>query len=105
MALEFLTDDEFEALPENKPAPKTDEFWDPIIEALGERKIVKIPFTTEKEKRGRRLAAGRRSKKAGFPIEIRYGEDFFAVRQMREPVAAAIPEKAPNGRRRKTTDD
>lgn len=104
MAIEFLTDEVFEALPENKPAPKTDEFWDPIIAALGERKIVKIPFTTDKEMRGRRLAAGRRSKKAGFPIEIRYGDDFMAIRRANEAGVAPAAEKAPSGRRRKNAD-
>jgi len=81
MAVEVLTDAEFDALPENKPAPKVDTFWEPLIAALGEGKIVKIPFTTDKEKRGQRIALGRRTKKAGFSIEIRYGDDFIAVRR------------------------
>jgi hypothetical protein len=84
MAVEVISEAAFEALPENKPVPKTDAFWQPIIAALGEGKVVKIPFATEKEKRGRRLAAGRRSKKAGFGIEIRYGDEFFAVRRVAE---------------------
>ncbi len=93
MAVEFLSNDVFEALPENKPAPKTDEFWDPIIDVLGERKIVKIPFADEKEKRGRRLSTGRRSKKVGFPVELRYGDDFIAVRRANNAGADATQEE------------
>ena len=81
MAVEYLSDEAFSALPENKPAPKTDEFWDPIITSLGEGKIVKLQFSDEKEKRGRRLALGRRSKRAGFTVEIRYGDGFLAARR------------------------
>lgn len=77
-----MTTKAFEALPENKLAPKVDAFWDPVITALGEGKIVKLPFADEREKKGRRLSAGRRAKKAGFPIEIRYGDDFLAVRRI-----------------------
>lgn len=84
MAVEFLSDEAFSALPENKPAPKTDEFWDPVIGALGEGKIVKLQFSDEKEKRGRRLALGRRSKRAGFSVEIRYGDGFLAARRLNQ---------------------
>jgi hypothetical protein len=84
MASEFLSHDVFEALPENRPAPKPDDFWVPILEALSDRKIVKLPFADEKEKRGRRVSIGRRAKKAGFPVELRYGDDFIAVRRANE---------------------
>jgi hypothetical protein len=115
VAVELLTDDAFEALPENTSAPKTDEFWDPILRALGERKIVKISFATDKEKRGRRIAAGRRSKKAGFVIEIRYGDDFLAVRRANDsgteltqdarPIIGEKSAQPPPRRRSKTTTD
>jgi hypothetical protein len=109
MAVEFLTDEAFSALPENKPAPKTDEFWDPVIAALGEGKIVKLQFSDEKEKRGRRLALGRRSKRAGFSVEIRYGDGFLAARrssQYGDDNGAASTDAAdrPTRRKRKTDD-
>jgi hypothetical protein len=81
VAYQTLTLDEFEAMALNKPLNKADAFWTPIIDALAHGRIVKVPFETETEKKGRRLAAGRRSKKAGFGIEFRYGPDFMAIRR------------------------
>jgi hypothetical protein len=109
MAVEFLSEEAFSALPENKPAPKTDEFWDPVIAALGEGKIVKLQFSDEKEKRGRRLALGRRSKRAGFSVEIRYGDGFLAARRLNqfgdEDGGGADAAARPATRRRRKSDD
>lgn len=109
MAVEFLSDEAFSALPENKPAPKTDEFWDPVIGALGEGKIVKLQFSDEKEKRGRRLALGRRSKRAGFSVEIRYGDGFLAARRSSqfgdENGGSAADTDRPATRRRRKNDE
>lgn len=106
MSVEIISADVFESLPITSPPPKTDPFWDSIIEALGDGKIVKIPFANDKEKRGRRQAAGRRAKVAGFAIEIRYGETFMAIRRANETgadsVAPAVP--VPSERRRKAVD-
>lgn len=102
MATEYLSEEAFMALPENKPAQKTDAFWDPIIAALGDGKIVKIQFQDEKEKRGRRLALGRRSKRAGFTVEIRYGDGFLAARRAGEVDDSG---DRPATRRRRKSED
>jgi hypothetical protein len=71
--------------------------------------------TSDKKKRGRRLSAGRRAKKAGLSIEFRYGENFMAVRRIRESTEGRhvltreeimnAPDEPRSGRRRKKADD
>jgi len=81
MTYDIISVKDFEALPTNQPVNKADEFWQPLMAAIADNKIVKVPFSDEKEKKGRRLAAGRRAKKAGFAIELRYGDGFLAIKR------------------------
>ena len=81
MAVETLTVDEFEALPSNKPGSANDEFWESVVSALSEARIVKISVS-EQERMGRRMALTRRTTKAGLKVEIRYGDGFIAARRV-----------------------
>jgi hypothetical protein len=80
-----MTTRAFESLPENKPISVADALERPITAALGRSRIVKISMATEKEKMGRRMELGRRAKKTGFAIEIRYDSDFMTVRWLADP--------------------
>ena len=80
MPVQITTRRAFEALPENTPKPKVDPFWEEALIALHAGKVIKVPFTDD-DHRGRRLAIGMRTKRAGLAVEVRESGEYWAVRR------------------------
>ena len=72
-----------------------DADWEQIVAALAAGKVVKLPYTDDKELRGKRLSLGRRAVRRGFEVELRYGG-----RLRRGPQARRPPRRDHRGRRR-----
>jgi hypothetical protein len=101
-----ISQKQFEALPENRPPSQIDPEWEELLTALDQGKVVEIPYTDERDRRGKRLAVGRRAAGKGFRVAIRYDEanHAIAVRKSDEPLPPRERKTPNNGRRRRTRD-
>jgi hypothetical protein len=93
---EVISDEEFASVPA-KPAQQPSE-WEPVLDLLEQGKSVRIPFKEEKDRRGRRLALGRRAAGRGFKVEMRATETYMVARRSDQPYVP--PEPAPEPRKR-----
>lgn len=97
----------YETYPSPKPLKGPDAI-DAIIEAVATGKTVELTLVDESAVRGRRMALGRRAKRLGLEIRMRYQGNKIVVQQKTEvadePAApepdAAPPRKAARGSRR-----
>ena len=66
-------------------------------------KVVEIPYTDMQDRRGKRLALGRRASGKGFKVDIRYDEErqTIAARKSAEPLPPREKKPPTNGRRRR----
>jgi len=71
---------EFETYPAAKPAKGRDDI-DDILDAVAAGHTVRLTLDGDAGLRGRRMSLGRRAKKRGFSIEMRYQENRIVVRQ------------------------
>ena len=113
----------FDQLPPRTQQKPGDPEWEEIVTALEAGDDVRLPYGDEKEMRGLRLSVGRRARRRGFRVELRYGDGFLIARKSgdsasggdaqrelpglttnQEPVneAAAKPR---GGRRRRTREE
>ncbi len=65
---------EFETYPAAKPAKGRDDI-DDILDAVAAGQTVRLTLDGDAGLRGRRMSLGRRAKKRGFSIEMRYQEN------------------------------
>ncbi len=82
---------------ETYPSPKLlkgPDTIDDVIEAVAAGKTIELTLVDESAVRGRRLALGRRAKRVGLEIEMRYSENRLVVRQKRGATDAAANEPA-----------
>ncbi len=97
----------FETYPSPKPIKGPDAI-DAMIEAVAAGKTVELMLVDESAVRGRQLALGRRAKRLGLEIRMRYQGNKIVVQQKTEvadePAApepdAEPPRKAARGSRR-----
>ena len=87
---EKMSPNEWEQLAPKKAARAKSE-WEPVLDELQRGEIVRIPFTTDKERKSRRIALARLASGRGFKTDVRYGEDYFAVKKSATPRAPGRP--------------
>jgi len=103
---------EFETYPAVKPAKGRDDI-DDILDAVAAGQTVRLTLDGDAGLRGRRMSLGRRAKKRGFSLDMRYQENRIVVRQKttatdsasEEPTAtepAVEPQSAPARGSRRT---
>jgi hypothetical protein len=102
-----ISQKQFDALPENRPPSQVDPEWEELLTALDQGKVVEIPYTDERDRRGKRLAVGRRAAGKGFKVTIRYdgANNAIAVKKSDEPLPPREGKTSTNGRRRRRTPD
>lgn len=68
---------------EHYPAPqqKDPDDLDRVMDALAAGKTIEITVQNEADVRGRRMALGRRAKRRGFSVEMRYAGSKIIVRR------------------------
>jgi len=71
---------EFESYPSLKPAKARDDI-DDLLDAVAAGKTVQLTLDEGTGIRGRRMSIGRRAKKRGFAVEMRYLENRIIVRK------------------------
>ena len=100
----------FEQYPARKAAGQSDPTWDDLLTRLEQGKVVRLPYTDERQLRGLRLAVGRRAAGRGFKVETRHDHDSIVIRRRdqatsaKPTTAASAGGSAKRGRRR-THDD
>ncbi len=82
---------EFETYPAAKPAKGWDDI-DDILDAVAAGQTVRLTLDGDAGLRGRRMSLGRRAKKRGFSIEMRYQENRIIVRKKPSAVDAVVEE-------------
>ncbi len=85
---------EFETYPAAKPAKGRDDI-DDILDAVAAGQTVRLTLDGDAGLRGRRMSLGRRAKKRGFSIEMRYQENRIVVRKKPSAVDAGGEEPSP----------
>jgi hypothetical protein len=114
----------FDRLPPRTPQKAGDPEWEELVTALEAGDDVRLPYENEKEMRGLRLSVGRRAKRRGFRVELRYGDGFLIARRSgdgaagedaqrglpgllanEEPANGAVASKPRGGRRRRTAEE
>jgi hypothetical protein len=93
---EVISDEDFAAVPA-KPAKEPSE-WEPVLDLLEQGKSVRIPFKEEKDRRGKRLALGRRAAGRGFKVEMRATDTYMVAR--RSDQLYVPPQPAPTLKKR-----
>lgn len=85
-----------------KPQKPIDTRYDSILDDLASGKIVRVTTETDGERRGLRLALGRRAKQRGFSIETRVLGDTLAIRKSGDaPTQEAEESPTPRPRSRR----
>ncbi len=79
---------EFDNYPTAKPAKARDAI-DDVLDGVAEGKTVLITLDEGTGIRGRRMSIGRRAKKRGFSVEMRYQENRIIVRKKGDGVDEA----------------
>ena len=114
----------FDQLPPRTQQKPGDPEWEEIVTALEAGDDVRLPYGDEKEMRGLRLSVGRRARRRGFRVELRYGDGFLIARKSsdgaaeedaqrelpglaanEESVNEAAASKSRGGRRRRTREE
>jgi hypothetical protein len=97
----------FEQYPAKKAPGQSDPAWDDLLTRLDQGKVVRLPYTDERQLRGLRLAVGRRAAGRGFKVETRHDDQSIVIRR-RDQATSATPTSAASagsgakqGRRRK----
>jgi hypothetical protein len=97
----------FEQYPAKKAPGQTDPAWDDLLTRLEQGKVVRLPYTDERQLRGLRLAVGRRAAGRGFKVETRHDHDSIVIRRRDAAIpgtasaSVAVGGAAKRGRRRK----
>jgi hypothetical protein len=103
MALQYdvIGRDDWDAVPAKQPKPPSE--WEPILDLIEHGQIVRLPLVEEKDKRGKRLALGRRAALRGFKVEMRTTESHLLARRADLPVPPSEPQpvETRRGRARK----
>jgi hypothetical protein len=100
----------FEQYPARKAPGQSDPAWDDLLTRLEQGKVVRLPYTDERQLRGLRLAVGRRAAGRGFKVETRHDQDSIVIRRRDAAtstggmLAASAGSGAKRGRRRKQDD-
>jgi hypothetical protein len=108
MALDYdvISQLDWDAVPAKQPKPPSE--WEPILDDLENGKIVRLPLIDERDRRGKRLALGRRAAGRGFKVEMRTTESHLLARRSDTPYSAPEPRTAGTRRartRRQTPGD
>jgi len=82
---------EFETYPAAKPAKGRDDI-DDILDAVAAGQTVRLTLDGDAGLRGRRMSLGRRAKKRGFSIEMRYQENRIIVRKKPSTMDVGVEE-------------
>ena len=81
-----ITAEEWEQFPA-RPAKAPDQ-WAPIMDALERGEMYALPYSDDKDLRGKRIGLGRRAAQRGFKLEIRSRDNTMAVRRSTTPYTA-----------------
>ena len=78
-----ITAEEWEQFPA-RPAKAPDQ-WAPIMDAIEQGEVYALPYSDDKDLRGKRIGLGRRAAQRGFKLEIRSKDNTMAVRRSDTP--------------------
>src|SRR5690242_17119716 len=95
---EVISQEDWEAIPAKAPKPPSE--WEPVLDDLDQGKTVRIPFREEKDRRGMRLALGRRAAGRGYKVEMKATDSHLLARRSDMPYTLPEPTTTPKQRGR-----
>jgi hypothetical protein len=87
----------FEQYPAKKAPGQSDPAWDDLLTRLDQGKVVRLPYTDERQLRGLRLAVGRRAAGRGFKVETRHDGQSIVIRRRDQAAITGMPAASAGG--------